>query len=126
VTTPPERKTSKFTIAIYWIIVLIPLAWGVNETVNKSLPLLNASADPNADRDRADGKAAEKPQNNTRHNLDAKPTGSHRPGIKDGRSRTTAKNKADSVVHFTINGAVLLARSGDRRPLVAGVSEAGG
>ena len=53
-TTPAERKTSKFTIAIYWIIVLIPLCWGVNETVNKSLPLLNASADPNADRDRAD------------------------------------------------------------------------
>ena len=58
-TTPPERRTSKFTIAIYWIIVLIPLVWGVNETVHKSLPLLSASADPNADRDRADGKAAE-------------------------------------------------------------------
>jgi hypothetical protein len=95
VTTPAEHKTSKFTIAIYWIIVLIPLGWGVNETVNKSLPLLSASADPNADRDRTDAKAAEKPQKDTQHNLDAKPTGSHRPRTKDGRSRTTAKNKAD-------------------------------
>lgn len=39
-----EKPTSRVTIAIAWIIVLIPLGWGVYESVVKSLPLLHFTA----------------------------------------------------------------------------------
>jgi hypothetical protein len=35
----PEKKTSVLLISISWIIVLIPLGWGVVQSVVKSLPL---------------------------------------------------------------------------------------
>jgi hypothetical protein len=40
----PERKTSTLRIVIYWMIVLIPLSWGVYESIIKSLPLFGAAA----------------------------------------------------------------------------------
>jgi hypothetical protein len=40
-----ERKTSPLAIALAWIIVLVPLGWGLYESVVKSLPLLHSSGD---------------------------------------------------------------------------------
>jgi hypothetical protein len=37
-------KMSPLKIVMPWIIVLIPLAWGVYQSVLKSLPLLQVSA----------------------------------------------------------------------------------
>ena len=34
-----ERKTSRSRLAISWLLVLIPLGWGVYQSVVKSLPL---------------------------------------------------------------------------------------
>ena len=39
---PEEEKTSPLVLAAAWIVVLIPLAWGVYQTAIKSLPLFRA------------------------------------------------------------------------------------
>jgi hypothetical protein len=39
-----EQKTSPLAIAIAWLIVTIPLGWGVYESVVKSLPLFQMSS----------------------------------------------------------------------------------
>ena len=36
---PRQRKTSPLALAIAWIVVMIPLAWGVYQTAIKALPL---------------------------------------------------------------------------------------
>jgi hypothetical protein len=41
-----EKKSSLLMFAVSWIVVLIPLGWGVVQSVVKSLPLLSASAAP--------------------------------------------------------------------------------
>jgi hypothetical protein len=41
-----EKKSSLLVIAMSWIVVLIPLGWGVFQSVVKSLPLFSASATP--------------------------------------------------------------------------------
>jgi hypothetical protein len=53
VAAQPESKTSTLRTAIYWIIVLIPLGWGIYESIVKSLPLFRASADRAGTRDSA-------------------------------------------------------------------------
>ena len=35
----PEKTTSPLVIALAWLVVLIPLGWGVYQSVVKSLPL---------------------------------------------------------------------------------------
>jgi hypothetical protein len=37
------RKTSPLTLAVAWIVVAIPLGWGVYQSVVKSLPLFQTS-----------------------------------------------------------------------------------
>jgi hypothetical protein len=49
------KPTSPLTIAAAWIIVLIPLGWGVYQSVVKSLPLFQVSA-PSEPRPSASGK----------------------------------------------------------------------
>jgi hypothetical protein len=49
----PESKTSTLRIVIYWMIVLIPLGWGVYESIIKSLPLFSAAAASTGARDSA-------------------------------------------------------------------------
>ena len=39
-----EKKSSPLLIAAAWILVLIPLAWGVVQSVVKSLPLFHRPA----------------------------------------------------------------------------------
>jgi hypothetical protein len=39
----PQKKTSPWVIAFAWIVVTIPLGWGVYESVIKSLPLFQAA-----------------------------------------------------------------------------------
>jgi hypothetical protein len=39
-----EKKSSLLVIAVSWIVVLIPLGWGVVQSVVKSLPLFSVSA----------------------------------------------------------------------------------
>ncbi len=34
-----EKKSSRLMFAVSWIVVLIPLGWGVVQSVVKSLPL---------------------------------------------------------------------------------------
>ncbi|QEH35249.1 hypothetical protein OJF2_37960 [Aquisphaera giovannonii] len=45
-----ERKTSResstLRIAASWLLVLIPLGWGVVQSVAKSVPLFRASSAP--------------------------------------------------------------------------------
>ena len=41
-----EKKSSPLLIAVSWILVLIPLGWGVVQSVVKSLPLFQMSARP--------------------------------------------------------------------------------
>ena len=38
----PEKKSSPLVIAVSWMIVLIPLGWGVVQSVVKSLPLFQS------------------------------------------------------------------------------------
>jgi hypothetical protein len=38
-----EKKSSPLVIAVSWIVVLIPLGWGVFQSVVKSLPLFQTS-----------------------------------------------------------------------------------
>lgn len=35
----PEKKTSLFVLAAAWVVVTLPLGWGVYQSVVKSLPL---------------------------------------------------------------------------------------
>jgi hypothetical protein len=44
----PEKKTSPLAIAFAWIVVTIPLGWGVYESVVKSLPLFQMAPAPEA------------------------------------------------------------------------------
>jgi hypothetical protein len=39
----PEMKTSPLALALAWLVVMIPLALGVFESVKKSLPLFAAT-----------------------------------------------------------------------------------
>jgi len=34
-----EKKTSPLLLALAWLVVMIPLGWGVSKSVKKSLPL---------------------------------------------------------------------------------------
>ena len=40
----PAKKTSTLVIVVSWVIVLIPLGWGIVQSVVKSLPLFQMSA----------------------------------------------------------------------------------
>ena len=40
----PEPKSHPLRVAAAWLIVLIPLGWGVIQSVGKSLPLFQSSA----------------------------------------------------------------------------------
>jgi hypothetical protein len=39
-----QKPTPPWAIALAWILVMIPMGWGVYESVVKSLPLLHVSA----------------------------------------------------------------------------------
>jgi hypothetical protein len=39
----PETKTSPLVLALAWLVVMVPLGWGVFESVKKSLPLFAAT-----------------------------------------------------------------------------------
>ena len=39
-----EQRTSPLTIAVAWILVTVPLGWGVYQSVVKSLPLFQLTA----------------------------------------------------------------------------------
>jgi hypothetical protein len=39
-----EKKTSPLLVVIAWTIVAVPLAWGVSQSLVKSLPLFRASS----------------------------------------------------------------------------------
>jgi hypothetical protein len=41
---PSEKKSSPLRIAVSWMIVLIPLGWGIGQSVAKSLPLFQMPA----------------------------------------------------------------------------------
>jgi hypothetical protein len=43
-----ETKTSPLLVAACWTLVLIPLGWGVVQSVVKSLPLFEAQQSPAA------------------------------------------------------------------------------
>jgi hypothetical protein len=38
-----EKKTSLWSLVVAWVIVTIPLCWGVSQSVIKSLPLFQKS-----------------------------------------------------------------------------------
>lgn len=40
----PAGKTSALRLAAAWIVVTIPLAWGVHQTAIKALPLFRGTA----------------------------------------------------------------------------------
>jgi hypothetical protein len=40
----PDKNSSLLSLAIAWIVVAIPLGWGVYQTVVKSLPLFRMSS----------------------------------------------------------------------------------
>jgi hypothetical protein len=41
---PSERRASPLLVAAAWVVVLIPLGWGVVQSVRKSLPLFGFPA----------------------------------------------------------------------------------
>lgn len=41
--TTPAHESPRFAIIVSWTLVLVPLAWGVYQSVMKSLPLFQAS-----------------------------------------------------------------------------------
>jgi hypothetical protein len=41
---PEPRTTPLLALAAAWIVVAIPMAWGVYQTVKKATPLFQASA----------------------------------------------------------------------------------
>ncbi|MEW4568532.1 hypothetical protein AB1L88_11775 [Tautonia sp. JC769] len=45
---PPGR--SPLRLVIYWVLVLIPLGWGISRSVITSLPLLTATPAPDVPR----------------------------------------------------------------------------
>ena len=45
-----EKKSSRLVIAVSWMIVLIPLGWGVVQSVVKSLPLFSVTAAANTNK----------------------------------------------------------------------------
>jgi hypothetical protein len=40
----PERRTSPLALAAAWLVAVVPLGWGVYQTVVKSLPLFRPGA----------------------------------------------------------------------------------
>jgi hypothetical protein len=40
----PVKKSSPLLIAVAWIIVIVPTAWGLNYTVQNAMKLFTASA----------------------------------------------------------------------------------
>jgi hypothetical protein len=42
--SPPGEKTSPFLLFAAWVVVTIPLAWGVYQTAVKSMPLFAPTA----------------------------------------------------------------------------------
>jgi len=40
----PVKKSSPLLIALAWLIVLVPTAWGLNYTVQNAMKLFTASA----------------------------------------------------------------------------------
>ena len=40
--SPQPTSTQWVKLLLSWIIVLVPAAWGVSQTVNKSLPLFSS------------------------------------------------------------------------------------
>ncbi|RUL83492.1 MFS transporter small subunit [Tautonia sociabilis] len=49
-TSPPESKpASPAVIVASWLLVLVPLGWGVVQSVVKSLPLFAPAPDPSPD-----------------------------------------------------------------------------
>ena len=45
--SPTHRKTNPLLIALAWTVVAVPLAWGVSQTVMKSLPLFHGTGAKN-------------------------------------------------------------------------------
>jgi peptidoglycan/LPS O-acetylase OafA/YrhL len=41
---PPERRTSPALVAAAWLVVCVPAAWGVYQTIKKSIPLFRPPA----------------------------------------------------------------------------------
>ncbi len=41
-----EDRTSNLLVALAWVVVTIPMAWGVYQSVVKSLPLFGVSSTP--------------------------------------------------------------------------------
>ena len=41
--TTATTQTSVPLVAVYWLIVVLPLGWGVYQTVQKSLPLFRVT-----------------------------------------------------------------------------------
>jgi hypothetical protein len=41
-----EKKSSPLIVAVSWMIVLVPMGWGVYQSVVKSLPLFQTPAAP--------------------------------------------------------------------------------
>jgi hypothetical protein len=42
----PRKTPSPLAITLAWILVMIPLSWGVYQSVVKSLPLFESTARP--------------------------------------------------------------------------------
>lgn len=42
--TEPDGKSSVLRLAAAWIVVTIPLVWGVYQTASKALPLFGGTA----------------------------------------------------------------------------------
>jgi hypothetical protein len=63
---PTEKKTSPFLVAAAWVVVLIPLGWGVVQSVDKSRPLFRPPAASKALPARRPGAVAPILRQNTR------------------------------------------------------------
>jgi hypothetical protein len=42
--TEPEQRSSPLILVIAWLVVSLPLGWGVYESVKKSLPLFYSAS----------------------------------------------------------------------------------
>lgn len=42
--TQPEQQSSPFLLVSAWLVVSLPLGWGVYESVKKSLPLFYSAS----------------------------------------------------------------------------------
>jgi hypothetical protein len=47
-TEPSSKKTSPLLVAAAWVIIAIPLGWGLYQSVVKSKPLFSAAKAPAA------------------------------------------------------------------------------